>query len=184
MIPKTKNFDAITSVLDKEDAKFIFTLHQELIDAGYTYKRFENFFPHITYSAMHFAAKREQVEPALDELAEQTSPFTAEITGLGIFTGEVPVLYMQVVRRPQLNRLQHDIAESLAPYAAESNPHFEPTAWSPHLTIGWPKGPDELGKAVQLLCQRDLRCEILIDNITILFSDDNKPPRRFDLKGK
>ncbi len=175
-------FDSITSSFDEEDTAFIIDIYNELLQANLTVERFENFVPHITYVAAVFKDS-EQVENALKTYCEHTPPLNLYTTGLGIFTGESPVIYSNIIRTPQLNRMQQELSELLAPFMNESHPHFEPRVWTPHLTIGWANGAENLGKAIQMLCQRDFNREYLIDDITILFGDESKTPQIFELKG-
>jgi 2'-5' RNA ligase len=174
--------DAVTSIFDADDTNFIKGLSDELLQADLSEARFANFIPHITYTALKLS-DYDGVATCISEIAAQTPPFILCTTGIGVFTGELLVLHLHFVRMPQLNRLQRELSEALAPFAVESNPNFMPSNWLPHLTLGWPKGADELGQAVKRLCQRDLRREFAIDNITILFHDEAKSPQRFDLKG-
>ena len=93
--------DGIVSLLDDK--------HYSLIE--HIWDEFENRFgmvdiaptpiAHYSYQIAHHY-DLETLIPALNRVAQKTEPFIVKTSGLGIFTGEQPVLYVPVVRTPQL----------------------------------------------------------------------------------
>ncbi len=65
-------------------------------------------YPHVSY---HVAEEYDfdRLDGALTRLAATSAPFVVQTTGVGIFTGASPVLYLAVVRNPELTRYQQRV---------------------------------------------------------------------------
>ena len=121
-------------------------------------------FPHFSYQiATHYDPAA--LAAALVPLAQQTAPFRVRTTGLGVFTGAQPVLYLPVVRNPALTRLHETLWQLTAPIATERSPYYEPPNWMPHITLGYGDlTPASLSAIVRELATRDFNWDIPIDN--------------------
>src|SRR5271156_3507392 len=94
----------IVSLLDGEARDRIEQLWEELRRdfgvRGIHTKR----FPHFSY---HVADEYDlaQLRPRLEQLAGSTRIFSAQASGIGIFTRKEPVIYLPVVRSSDLQRV-------------------------------------------------------------------------------
>ena len=90
--------------------------------------------PHFSW---HVAEEYDfkQLEKQLTLITQQTSPFTIRTTGLGVFTGKNPVVYLPIVKDPKLLNLHQHIWEKTHDMGSGVSPLYAPEKWMPHITI-------------------------------------------------
>ena len=136
--------------------------------------------PHFSY---HVAEryKAPALETALRGLAANSKPFRAWTSGLGVFTQPVPVLYVAVVRSPELSRYQRWAWWEVHPTANGSLDYYLPERWVPHITLAQ-QGltPENLAEAIRLLAGRDFHWPLDIDNIS--YVDGSQPEQKLRLR--
>ncbi len=112
------------------------------------------------------------LEIALEEITAEIHPFTVQTTGLSLFTGENPVVYLPLVRTSELSRIHQMIWDRAAPLATEASSFYAPSAWVPHITLGFGDVTQEtLPCLMKLLSGRSFNWKIEIDNLSIGFQD-------------
>jgi hypothetical protein len=122
-------------------------------------------FPHFSY---HVANRYDPggLTAALRAAAAGAQPFTVTTSGLAAFTGLVPVLYIPVVRTPQLSAFHASLWTALEPAASGSQDYYAPRQWLPHITLGLGDlTPNLLAEALRLLGGRSFNWEIRVDNL-------------------
>jgi 2'-5' RNA ligase len=128
-------------------------------------------YPHFSYQvASHYNV--EALELILRDFAPSHKSFYVNTTGLSIFTGKVPVLYIPVVRSAELTRIHQELWQVLsnANLGSEVQAYYHPNAWMPHITIGsGDLDSDILARMVHYLSERDFTWRISIDNITFIY---------------
>lgn len=123
-------------------------------------------YPHFSYHVASSYGADEQTDIALEKLAQATAPFTVTTSGLGIFTGASPVLYLSVVRTESLSEYHHTVWSALQGLGQNPQAHYQPEHWMPHVTIGFgDMKPDKLAEVVPFLSQRNFNWTIPIDNL-------------------
>jgi 2'-5' RNA ligase len=125
-------------------------------------------FPHFSYHvAEHYDL--DVLASSLKTVAETTSRFHIKTTGLGIFTGASPVLYIPVVRNPELTELQRHLWSEVSKVATGGLTYYHPESWMPHITIAQGDIDHErLPDVVRLLSERDFSWDIDINNLAII----------------
>jgi len=124
--------------------------------------------PHLTYQ-LAGVRKLESLKEVLADVAAATEPFPAFTTGLGVFPGERPVIYIPVLRSDALNALHHRILAATAPLCLRTDKFSGPDCWLPHISLALHDTTvDLLGPVLAYLNQETYNLRILIDNITIL----------------
>src|SRR5579871_3200774 len=89
----SKPVNGVVSLLDGEHYQQVETLWAELAERFGLRGVYVTPFPHFSYHvASHYDTG--QLEPILRQVASKIHPFQIKITGLGIFTGPQPVLYI------------------------------------------------------------------------------------------
>ena len=129
-------------------------------------------FPHFSY---HIARQYdpEKLEPLLHTFASEQKPFHVKTTGLGIFTGQQPVLYIPVVRSPQLTKVHQALWQRLVELGQANNDsqnYYAPDNWMPHITIGFSDVDCQmLANIVHYLGTHSFNWDIFIDNIALIY---------------
>jgi 2'-5' RNA ligase len=126
-------------------------------------------YPHVSY---HVAAAYDlaRLEPIVRALAREFAPFQVRTTGLGVFTGAQPVLYLPVVRTVPLSHLHARLWEALAPAAGGGNANYHPDRWLPHVTIGFGDVPPErLAPIIAHLAARSFDWDITLDHLVVIY---------------
>jgi 2'-5' RNA ligase len=141
-------------------------------------------FPHFSY---HIAPEydRERVTAVLKRVAGETAVFTIQTTGLAVFTGPQPVLYLPVTRSPALAALHQALWAELESASRNSVPYYAPDAWTPHITLGHGDiNERNLGPIAQWLNGQSLRWQITIDNVSVIQGENGRYtlPYRFALR--
>ena len=114
-------------------------------------------------------------------LAANSKPFRVWTSGLGLFTQPVPVLYVSLVRSPELSRYQRWTWWEVHPAASGSLDYYLPERWVPHITLAQQGlSSEKLAGAVRLLGGRDFHWPIEIDNIA--YVDGTQPEHKLQLK--
>jgi 2'-5' RNA ligase len=129
-------------------------------------------YPHFSYHvAEHYDLER--LEPVLEEFAAWTEPFTVRTAGLGLFTGGLlPVLYVTVVRSPQLTRLQQALWPRLATGSAGIAEYYHPDQWVPHITLGQGDiNMENLPAVLRLLNRYQFEWSFTAGNIAVLYNE-------------
>lgn len=137
-------------------------------------------FPHVSYHIAN-SYQPEQLASALEQFAQESMPFTIFTSGLGVFTGDLPVIYIPVVRSPALSEIQSRLWSLADPFSSDSVPYYDSKSWLPHITLGHSATADgQLAKAVEWLAGQPLSWQIEIDNVALLGS--STPPHRLRFK--
>lgn len=124
----------IVALLDEEHTARVEALWEELHKScGLTCVQMTP-VPHFSW---HIAEKYDfkQLEEKLALITRQTHPFTIRTAGLGVFMGENPVVYIQIVKDYQLLELHQHIWEETQPMGSGVNSLYAPDQWMPHITL-------------------------------------------------
>jgi 2'-5' RNA ligase len=131
--------------------------------------------PHLSYQCARdfdIALLNEIVE----KVAAKARPLKVRTAGLGIFPGPSPVIYIPVVRSPELTRLQLALWSAGAVACEKPLAEYHPAAWIPHITIA--QGDvtvENLGPVIHTLNGVDLMWELEVDNLAIVRGRGDKP---------
>ncbi|HEX6479147.1 MAG TPA: 2'-5' RNA ligase family protein [Ktedonobacteraceae bacterium] len=125
-------------------------------------------YPHFSYHvAAHYDI--ESLTPIIDRITSNITTFQVRTSGLGIFTGEAPIIYIPVVRSLELTQLHEALWEEISPTASGAQEYYHPTQWMPHITIGFGDiNKGNLPPIVRWLNGRDFNWEITVNNITFI----------------
>lgn len=126
-------------------------------------------YPHFSY---HVASDYdvEMLAPILNSVATNQPPFQVSTSGLGIFTGKAPVLYIPVVRNPSLTQFHETLWRELSNTGNKIQTYYHPKHWIPHITIGFGDlNSDTLAHVVHYLSGRDFNWEITVDNLALIY---------------
>jgi 2'-5' RNA ligase len=128
-------------------------------------------YPHFSYQVAE-SYDREKVASILQLLAGRTGPFLVHTSGLGIFTGPQPILYVPVARSPYLAKLQAELWMAVSRAAGGVVDYYLPERWLPHITLGFGDITlDKLPAIVGWLNQQSLNWTIPVNNFSFIYDD-------------
>lgn len=162
---------AIVSLLDDQHYQLTEALWRELEGRFGLRGVYTTPYPHFSY---HVARGYDPpaLMAALQQLARTTRPFQIATSGLGVFTGPSPVLYIPIVRTPALTGFHQALCRGVAGCASGVARYYDPEHWLPHITIGLGDlHAALLAEVVHLLGDRDFSWTITINNLACVEED-------------
>ena len=159
----------IVSLLDPEHTRLVESLWVELENEFGLTSLYAPRIAHFTYQiAEDYDLKR--LAAALEQFAQRQRPFRVRTTGLGLFTGGSPVLYIPVVRDADMTRIHAALWQAVEGLGSGVSPHYSPESWMPHVTLAQGDlNDDNLPRVIHFLSQRDFEWEIVINNIAFIY---------------
>lgn len=142
--------------------------------------------PHFSYQAAR-DFDLDALADVVSKVAAKARPIRVRTAGIGVFTGRSPVVYIPIVRSPELTRLQLALWSAGAVASEEPAPEYHPATWIPHVTLAQSDVTEEsLPKVLSLLNAQELTWDFEIDNLSIVRGRGDKPQEllaRFELQG-
>ncbi len=142
--------------------------------------------PHFSYQAAR-DFDLDALSDVVSKVAAKARPIRVRTAGVGVFTGLSPVVYIPIVRTPELTRLQLALWSAGAIASENPAPEYHPAMWIPHVTIAQSDVTEEsLPRVLALLNAQELAWEFEIDNLSIVRGRGDKPQEllaRFELQG-
>ncbi|MBD1396513.1 2'-5' RNA ligase family protein [Pontibacter sp. JH31] len=159
---------AVTSLLDQSHSDRVTELTEHL-DRKFGLSEVKlTPYPHLTLLTAEIP-DMEELQEYLEQTSRETEPFTIRTTGLGIFPGEKPVIYIPVLRTPPLNQLHTRLHRDISEMSSEMGVYYNPNMWLPHISLALgDTSPDVLGPVLTFLFSYNFNWEINLDNLTIL----------------
>jgi 2'-5' RNA ligase len=125
-------------------------------------------YPHFSWQIAESYPEAE-LRPVLEGIARETKPFYVYTSGVGIFTGVRPVVYLSLVKDDTLLSLHSLLWDKAGPFAADLNFNYAPEAWEPHITLARSDVTYEnLHCALGELSTQKYQWEIHIDHIALV----------------
>jgi len=182
-----KRIFAIVSELDGDAHATIQAIWHELEEAC-GLKAIKMFpLAHFTWQGAGFY-DIEPLEEALDRLARVTSPLVIRAGGLGIFTGDSPVIYIPLVKDTALVRFHQEMWVQTQAYAHHNNPFYAPDMWVPHISLALMDVTREnIGCVIERLAFRSLELTLQVNNLALVYQFGDhigQLYRRFKLQGE
>ena len=159
----------VVSFLDPKHHQLVKDLWAELAREFAVSKVYQAPEPHFSYQlARHYNIK--SLESVLRRFAASKTSFQVRAAGLGIFTKPRLVLYIPVVRSPELMQFHEALGQEISSTASGVEEYYYPSRWMPHITLGIGDiNKDNLSRIVHFLAERDFNWEITIDNIGLVY---------------
>ena len=161
----------VVSLLDDEHYTQLEGIWQELADDFGVRGIYVTPYPHFTYQvAEEYDVKA--VETILHDRAARMRPFKIRTAGLGVFTLAHPVLYIPVVRSPELSALHQSIWDEIArtPNCDDVAVYYRPDMWMPHITLAHGDiDHEQLARIVRVLATRNFHWEMTVNNLSLIY---------------
>ena len=179
---------AITSLLAPRNARRIRSIIQSLETKFGLEAVQATPAPHLTFMLANVPlAKAADLKAALRVVAATTPSFPAYTTGLGVFPGENPVIYVPVLRSNDLNLLHQRVLDVTTPLCRGTDRYNAPIRWLPHLSLALhDTTPDLLGPVLRHLNQETYNLRLNVNNLAILEQEGDLfvCKEKFELCGK
>ena len=173
----------IVSLLDNDHNQLVEEIWAELEREFSVHGVYITPYPHFSYHVAQ-AYDIDKIEPVLQRITSNITTFNVKTSGLGVFTGTSPVLYIPVVRSLELTQLHQEIWQQISPVSSGVQEYYNPDQWMPHITIGFGDiSKDKLLQMIPLLAERDFNWEITVNNIALIYDTGTKQEMksRFDI---
>ncbi|HEY0323377.1 MAG TPA: 2'-5' RNA ligase family protein [Pyrinomonadaceae bacterium] len=160
---------AVVSLLDDSNSQMVEKLWAVIEKEFGIRGVYQTPFPHISY---HVSGDYdvEKVKTVMYVFARHTSPFRVRSCGLGVFTGANPVLYIPIVRSPQLAEFQHELWHQVTKASGHLEFAYRPARWVPHITLAQHDLTQRsLGAIVRKLCTMELNHQVTINNLALVY---------------
>ncbi|TXK52323.1 2'-5' RNA ligase family protein [Pontibacter qinzhouensis] len=159
---------AITSLLDKVYSDRVTEL-TELLEKKFGLKGVKmSPYPHLTFLTAEIPDLDEMKE-YLERVCLETPVFNVRTTGLGIFPGAAPVIYVPVLRTSRLNLFHGNIHRDIAEMSVEMSVYYNPNMWLPHISLALgDTTPEILGPVLNFLNTYNFNWDISLDNLTLM----------------
>ena len=157
--------NGIASLLDKPATERVESLWQELeTRCGLVGVKITP-FPHFSWQVTE-GYDLPRLDTTLQNIARQMQPFTVRTAGLGLFSGESPIVYIHIVKDEALLRFHAMLWERMKKIAIRPALHYSPDQWVPHITLAYNDiRRENLDCALQTLAFQSFNWEIQIDNL-------------------
>lgn len=159
---------AVTSLLDNIHTQKVTELTEHL-DVRFGLKGVKTTpYPHLTLLTAEIP-DMEELKQYLEQVCLETPAFSIRTTGLGIFPGKEPVIYIPVLRTPPLNQLHSRLHRDVSEMSSEMGVYYNPNMWLPHISLALgDTSPEVLGPVLSFLSNYNFNWEIQLTNLTIL----------------
>lgn len=173
-----KRLHGVVSLLDEAHYRLVEDLWAELVRDVGVRGVYVTPFPHFSYHvAEHYDTTL--LHSILQQVAQEQSVFRVRTTGLGIFTGDAPVLFIPVVRDHALASFHRILWNEISRAASEAVTYYRPDQWIPHITLG--HGDLQAGnltEIMRLLSAREFNWEITVDNLALIYNTGSQQELR------
>ncbi len=127
-------------------------------------------FPHFSWQIAE-SYDDQRLKEVIHQLASETQRFPVRTSGIGIFSGLQPVIYVPLVKNRTLIELHSQIWEQVAPIAAggSPSPYYHPDHWMPHISLAYSDvNQNNLAAIMTHLAFKSYDWEMEIDNLSFI----------------
>jgi hypothetical protein len=129
--------------------------------------------PHFSYMTYEGELNSARITNALKKIAAETKPFQIQISGLGVFQGKTPILYLPIVKTRLLLELHSRLVSEVYEYVDKASSFYLEENWIPHITLAIRDiNLENLSCAVDQCMNFDLSFRLNVDQLAILYMDE------------
>jgi 2'-5' RNA ligase len=167
-------FVAIVSLLDREADERVRSIHARL-ESVCGLKAIRLFpYPHFTWIGAEDSALG-KLELLVERLAATLPPLKVTTTGLGLFTGKEPVIYIPVVKTLEMVQVHQKLWDATRKDMKQMHPYYAPDRWAPHITLALQDVTENnIGCAMQELSFQSFEMEIKVNNLAVVYQEEGK----------
>jgi len=127
-------------------------------------------YPHFSWNIGSDYDKN-ALTAAMCEIAAGVAPLKVHTDGIGLFASPRPVLFIRVIRTPQLNDLHRMLWERMQSIASGLSLYYNPDTWQPHISLAYGDLCQNQVDAVRLWLtkQNNFRWEFTANNLSFIY---------------
>lgn len=159
----------IVSLLDKKHDKQVRDLWAELAITFNVHGIETTPWPHFSYQVSEYYDTN-LLESILQNFVQDYVEFRVHTSGLGLFTGSKPVLYIPLVRAQELSRFHRALWREVTRAArGVEEEYYHPKNWMPHITLAQHDiHQDNLAEIIRRLSGRMFNWTININSVAFI----------------
>jgi len=130
--------------------------------------------PHFSWHIAQ-AYDLDQLQSVVRSLAAPMAPFDVKTAGLGIFTGERPVVYIPLVLTSLLSDFHEMVWGRVGKYSQDAGLDYAPESWMPHITLAHADvDPEGMSCLARRLAFIEITWRFQVDNLALVWQDGNQ----------
>jgi 2'-5' RNA ligase len=116
----------------------------------------------------------------LEQVAQSQRPLLTRTTGVAVFSGDNPVLYIPVVRTIELSRLHLALWQATQGTGTGVSPLYRSESWMPHVTLAQGNlNSENLPAIIRWLTNRNFTWEITVNNVGFIYQTGQEHRLKF-----
>jgi 2'-5' RNA ligase len=164
--------DGIVSLLDKEHDLLVKEIWVQLENRCGLTGLHATPHPHFSWHIAE-AYDLEPLKGIMKKVIIDEVPFNVHTSGIAVFKGETPVVYVPIARTKKLSELHEKICESVSPISTIESTYYLPDYWMPHISLGFVDlNLVNIDCLVEKIRVQNLKWSITIDNIALIYEQD------------
>ncbi len=130
--------------------------------------------PHFSWHvALHYDENR--LRENLTAVAQRQAPLTVHTAGLGVFSGDLPIVYISLVKDRSLLEFHEHVWKAADAAASGGEGYYAPAMWMPHITLVFQDlCLDNLPCIGEKLLFREFNWEMKLDNLALIGQPDGQ----------
>jgi 2'-5' RNA ligase len=132
-------------------------------------------YPHFSWNIAE-RYRRPSLDLVLAEIAAESSTIPVQIDGIGLFAAPRPVLFLKVLRNPDLNALHARLWENMQRVADGLSEYYSPEQWQQHVSLAYGDLESEQVPEVRtwLEAQEAYDWDFKVDNICYIYEPEGQ----------
>ena len=171
---------AVISELDPQSSAKVIEFWKKLCEACGLRGIYDIPTPHFTW----FAAEHldvDQAKSTISQIVKGVDPFEIRTFGLGVFSGDHPVLYLPLVKTRKVLDFHDEVWKKLRPHSSETQLYYSPWLWVPHITLALKDLTREnLSCAINAIAYEPIELINLVTNLILADYEDERPGQMLD----
>ncbi len=166
---------AILSILDQHSLDQVHRLRTQILEACQINADVFGLEPHISWQgALDYDLPK--VEQNLTAISSRLRPFEVNVGGLGIFSGENPVIHLVVTRSEIMSTVRSSLWEANLLAATQLNPYFSADLWIPHISLFYVEknAQSDLPCALAGLIHEPIQFKVQISSFSLAYDQDGQ----------
>ena len=165
---------AVISELDSKASQYVSGVWKDLCQACGLLAIFDVPTPHFSWLVAE-EIDLERTSTILSQISRNVQSFTLHIFGLGIFTGEYPILYLPLVKSIEMINLHNSIWDQISPLCANLQYYYSPKLWVPHITLALKDLTKEnIACAISAIAFDPIELYVHVENLAIARNEDEQ----------